>query len=459
MSLGNVRSAVSAKRDELRTRLWPVPACGVLAGLLLGILLPRLDANIDGRLPTAVTAYLFGGGSSAARTLLGTVAASLITVTSLTFSLTVLTLQLASSQFSPRLLRTFTRDRFVHFTLALFLATFTCALAVLRSVRDATNDGAVFVPQLAVTVVFALGVASVLGLVLFLAHLAQEIRVETMLRKVHADANETIRRVLNEREVGLAVCTGPAPPPDAIPLPAGASGFLVQVDEDALLTAALDADANVLLERSAGSSLVRGTPVGVCWPRGAAFAPDTLARLRERVAGALTTGFERTAVEDVGYGLRQLADVATKALSPGINDPTTAVHALGHISALLCALAGRDLEPRLLCDDEDRVRVVLYRPDFSDLLEVGLTQPRRYGAADPFVLARLFTLLRELAWCVDQPVQRNAVSEQLARLRASVAAQDFDDSERSRLAGLADLVEHAKAGCWVTSPQSTWVDR
>ncbi len=459
MVLGKLRSAVDARREEFRAQLWPLPACGALAGLVVGVLVPRLDARVDDRLPTALAGILFGGGPSAARTLLGTVAASLITVTSLTFSLTVLTLQLASSQFSPRLLRTFTRDRFVHATLALFLATFTCALAVLRSVRDAAEGRAVFVPQLGVTVVFALGVASVLGLVLFLAHLAQQIRVETMLRNVHRDASETIRRVLQERHPGVASPSGPAPTSAAVALLAGRSGFLVQIDEDALLAAAVDADAVVLVERSAGSSLVRGTPVGVCWPRAAMLTSDTLACLGERVAGALTTGFERTAAQDVGYGLRQLADVAIKALSPGINDPTTAVHALGHISALLNDLAGRDLAPRLLYDDQRRVRVMLHRPNFSELLEVALTQPRRYGAADPFVLARLFVLLRELAWCVEEPAQQEAVSEQLARLRASTAAQSFDDTERSQLANLANLVEHAQNRNWTVDPGSTWADR
>ena len=200
-----------------------------------------------------MTSYLFEGGPSAARTLLGAVAGSLITVTSLTFSLTVLTLQLASSQFSPRLLRTFTRDRFVHVTLALFLGTFTYALAVLRSVRDAGDDQPVFVPQLAVTLGFVAGVASVVGLVLFLAHLAQEIRVETMLRKVHAESVETIRRTLDRREHAVATVIGPTPPSNAVSLPADASGFVLAIDEEALLAAAIEADATVRVERSAAA--------------------------------------------------------------------------------------------------------------------------------------------------------------------------------------------------------------
>lgn len=193
-----------------------------------------------------------------------------------------------------------------------------------------------------------------------------------------------------------------------------------------------------------------GTPLGLAWPASAgSFGADAVVRLRGRVADAIETGFERTEDRDVAFGLRQLGDVACKALSPGINDPTTAIHALGHMSALLCQLAGRDLGPVLLRDEQGSVRVVLARPDLADLLEVTLTQPRRYGAADPMVLGRLLTLLRELAWTIQLTEQNEAVSFQLDRLRTTIAAQDFDPSEKARLDQLARLVEQALAGRWV----------
>ncbi len=229
------------------------------------MVLPLVDAAIDGSLPAS--GVLFTGGADAARTVLPSVSGSLITVTSLTFSLTVVTLQLASSQFSPRLLRTFTRDRFVHLTLALFLATFTYALTVLRSVRNESGGSAEFVPRLSVTVAYVLTVASVLGLVVFLAHLARQIRVETMLRTVFADADSTVRLLLDERDPDTPFHPPlPAPPSGAVPLLAGGSGFLVGVDESELLDAAIDAGAVVLLDRHPGSFVVAGTPIVLAWP-------------------------------------------------------------------------------------------------------------------------------------------------------------------------------------------------
>ncbi len=449
MRLPEVRAVLSALRDGMRTQLWPLPTVGVGLAVVLGVGLPRLDARIDPRLPSGVTIYLFSGGANAARSVLSAVASSLITVTSLTFSLTVVTLQLASSQFSPRLLRTFTRDRFVHVTLALFLATFTYALTVLRTVRTAADGQQVFVPQLSVTVAFVLALASVVGLVLFLAHLAREIRVETMLETVHTDASATIQQLLPERDPATHGDPTPPPPAGAVPLPAGSSGFLVRVDEAALLAAAVEADAILWVDRLPGSSLVAGTPLGVGWPRGAAqFDADTWTRLCDRVRASISTGFERTQVQDVAFGVRQLTDVATKALSPGINDPTTAVHALGHSSALLVELAGREMGARLLRDEHGVVRVTLRRPDLADLLELAIAQPRRYGATDPAVLSRLSWLLYELAWVVRQPEQNQAVADQLTRLRATTDAQNFDPAERAHLDTLTDRVQQALAGRW-----------
>ncbi|WP_307723989.1 DUF2254 domain-containing protein [Pseudonocardia hydrocarbonoxydans] len=450
----NRPGTVGAARDTLRTQLWPVPTIGVALAVALGVFLPRLDERIDDVLPASVTRYLFGGGAGAARSVLEAIAGSQITVTSLTFSLTIVTLQLASSQFSPRLLRTFTSDRFVHGTLALFLATFAYSLTVLRTVRTADDGQDAFVPQISVTLAFLLALATVVTLVLFLAHLASKIRVETMLREVHTSASDTADRMLSvDGEPPAGNSAPPDPPADAILVPAARSGFLGGVDEEALLHAAVDADAVVLVDRHPGSSLIAGTPVAACWPRAAAgFDPGTRSQLTERVATAISTGYERTAAQDVAYGLRQLTDVAVKALSPGINDPTTAVHALGHSAALLCELAGRDLGPRLLHDDEDRIRVVLRRPDLTELLDLAVSQPRRYGAADPAVLTRLMMLLRELGWTVDRPDQRRAVTDQLARLRHTVDAQDFDAVERTTLAELGVQVEQAATGKWMPNP-------
>ena len=436
--------------DAFRTQLWPLPATAAVVALVAGVALPRLDAHVDDGWPDPVPAYLFSGGAEAARSVLVAITGSLMTVTALTFSVTVVTLQLASSQFSPRLLRTFISDPLVQGTLALFLATFVYALTVLRTVRTDVSGQPGFVPQLALTVAFALTFLSVLALIGFLSHVVREIRVETMLRNVHHEASRTIETAFPPRDQPGAAHLLPRVPADAAVLLADSSGFLNSVDQAALLDAAIEGDVTISIDRAPGSSLVAGTPVGRLWTLAAVdpVPADRLAKLQDAAAKALHTGFERTAAQDIGFGLRQLTDVAVKALSPGINDPTTAVHALGHSSALLCELASHDPGPTVQSDEQGTVRLILTGPTLADLLELAIGQPRRYGATDPAVLARLFTLLRELAWSTHRPDHHQAVTDQLGRLRSTVADQHFDGTERRDLATLATSVEVALNHRW-----------
>lgn len=434
-------------RNAMRTQLWPLPTVGVLVALAFGVLAPRIDARVDDHLPAAVTSYLFGGGASAARTMLDAVASSLITVTSLTFSLTVVTLQLASSQFSPRLLRTFTRDLVVQGTLALFLGTFTFAITVLRTVRTADESTTVFVPQLSVTIAFVLTILSVIALVVFLAHLVRTIRVESMLQTVYDDALATIEQTLAGMDDPAPALPQP-PPSGAIPVLAATSGFVVRVKSAELVDAAADADAVCQIDCYPGASIVAGTPIGLVWSdNDHATDHDALDTLLAAARDAVVTGFERTESGDVAFGLRQLTDVAVKALSPGINDPTTALHALGHSAALLCELSERALGPRPTTDSEDVVRLVTAAPTLADLLATAVDQPRRYGSSEPQILDRLFMLLRELAWRTDTP-QHAPIHDQLRRLRAVAREASFDPTDQHRLTTSADLAQDALAHTW-----------
>ncbi len=440
-----MKTLVAAARDAVRSTLWPIPALAVIVALAVGMLLPLVDRVADDSLSDLWGRLLFDGDAGAASTVLSSVASSLITVTSLTFSLTVVTLQLASSQFSPRLLRTFTRDLFVQGTLALFLATFTYSLTVLRGVRQGGDKGDPVVPRMAVSLSYVLAVASVLALVAFLAHLARQIRVETMLRDVHRDADGAMRGFLDPLDEADDGPPPPAGPADAGLLLAPSSGFLIRIDQDRLLSCAVEANAVIEVDAHPGSFLVPGVPIGRAWTAsGGRLDPDTADRLLPAAAGCLHTGIERTVTQDVGYGLRQLTDVVNKALSPGINDPTTAVHALGHVSVLLCDLADRRLGDVVLRDDRGHPRVLLHRPDLEALLEASLAQPRRYGAADPQVLGRLFRLLVELGWRA-RPADGPVVLRHLGRLHDVAAAGDFDAHERLAFADLEHEVRSAVA--------------
>ena len=299
-------ASVIRLRASLRSRLWPLPAIIVVLAVATGLGLPRVDAHLDAALPTQLSDLLFGGDPDAARTLLDTVASSLITVTALTFSLTVVTLQLASSQFSPRLLRTFTRDLFVQITLALFLGTFAYSLSVLRSVRSGTTDstaagpatgdraGSVpaFVPQISVTLAFVLALASVvaLGAVPGTPHSADPRGIHARHRARGCQCNRSGDAAQSsKRQPGTvdddggtgAGCASEPPRGDGVGrftpadarfdrvaatlIAAPSSGFLTHLDEQALLGAAVAHDLVIALDVYPGCFLVEKTPLGRYW--------------------------------------------------------------------------------------------------------------------------------------------------------------------------------------------------
>ncbi len=439
-------------RDAARTSLWPLPAAAVVLAAAAGVLLPELDEAVDEHLPLWLEQYLFGGGPSAARTVLSSIASSLISVTALTFSLTVVTLQLASSQFSPRLLRNFARDLVVQCTLALLLATFTYALTVLRVVRTADEDRSVFVPQFSVTLAFLLALTSVMALVLFLAHLTREIRVESMVRNVHVDARSTANLLAADFRDDGSVELGqlPARPETAIIVVAPQSGFITHVDYTRLADAAINCDALICLERRVGDAVVEGTPIG--W----ASAVDQTHPLTDEQRSTLVNcadetidvGFERTSSQDIALGVRQLTDVAAKALSPGINDPTTAVHALNHSAAFLCEVSSDALGARGRLDESGRLRLAFALFTFGELLNAAIDAPRRYGAEDPDVLAAVFALLGSVAWITGE-TRAEEIESQLQRTRRVVESGDFDSANRQRLHAaerdVRDALEHGPA--------------
>ncbi|MFP7833541.1 DUF2254 domain-containing protein [Marisediminicola sp. LYQ134] len=452
-----MRTSASTVSDSMRTQLWPVPLAAVVVAFGLGLALPYVDSLVDQDLSPQWKSILFDGGSDAAKSVMETIAGSLITVTALTFSLTVVTLQLASSQFSPRLLRTFSRDRVVHNTLALFLATFTFSLTVLRSIRVDTEDQSGLVPRISVSLAFLLAIASVITLVGFLAHLAKQIRVETMLKDVHSESTKTVERVFPDDPDGttrrLEVHAGPGSDARSWSLlEADTSGFLLSIDTRAVLAAAVDVDAVIVVDAVPGDSLVTGVPFGrVIALDGREIDRDRVDRARRALADAITTGFERTSTQDVGFGLQQLLDVASRALSPGINDPTTAVHAIGHVSSLLVSIVERPTGAKTLLDDDDRVRVVVAFPTFDDLLDQAMRQLNAYAMSDPRTAERVIRLLREVGWRDRSGTYSEDISRQLGLVRAQIVDSVLSAEEKRSLVARCDDVTVAIAGDWTVA--------
>lgn len=418
--------------EGLRGSLWLLPAIGTVAAIVAGTLLPRVRVSED----STLDAVLFPGGPDAAQAMLQAVATSVITVTTLVFTLTVVALQLASTQFSPRLLRTFLRLPANQFVLSTFIATFVYCLAVLRWVRVTEP---IFLPKLAVSIAFVLVLLSVAALVFFLSHITTEIRISTLMWRVENDTVDTVERVHPDPYAAdVPAAHLPPRPVHAVPLPAHRSGIVQAVAAESLRQIGSDHGVMLVLACRVGDRLVREGTVAWAWSPDGTFK-ESLGALTDAVAQAVTIGYERTMQQDISYGVRQLTDVAVKAMSPGVNDPTTAVDAVGHLTAVLTVLARRRLEPLVVTEGED-VGFALDRPSFDDYLGMAVSQIRRYGAREPDVLLALLDLCREVIETALDPRHVAAVREQVRLIVAAGRRSLEEPKDVERVEDAAEVV-------------------
>jgi uncharacterized membrane protein len=442
----NARLRLAAMAEQLRSSLWGLPSAAVLAGLVLGTALAQVELPDD--LPGA--GLTFGGGPEGARQLLTAITSAMVTVTGTVFSITVVVLQLASSQYSPRLLRNFLRHRGTQVTLSMFLGTFAYALAVLRTIRAAADEAGreELVPSLAVTVAVLLVIASVGALVFFINHITQAIRVETIVRDVARDTLDVIDHLYPDA-VGaeMAAPRLPDPPRTAVAVSSPRSGHVQAFDSDRLLQAAEEHDLVLRIDAAGGDYVVESTTIAFAWTVAGTRPEIAEDELRRVVSSGLHIGDERTMQQDASFGIRQLTDVAVKAMSTGLNDPNTAMQVLGPLSSVLVRLAGRRLLHDLRTDAEGRVRVGIPRPSFRDHLHLAVEPILHYAGHEPFVMRRLCGLLNDVASAAPTESRRTVVRETIDRVVAHVEQHVDDDALLQRIrdaAGRARATSHGE---------------
>jgi uncharacterized membrane protein len=398
--------------ETLRERLWLIPAIAALIAGLLAWALVRIDHAIG----TSEATIFFGGGPESARLMLSTIAAAMLTFTGLVFSVTMLVLQLASSQFSPRVTRTFLRDRNNQLVLGIFVATFVYALLVLRDVRSAGNE--VFVPSIAVSGAFVLLLLSVAAFVFYIDHMAHAMRVTTIIASVAAETRAAIERCYPE---GLPASPNSGMLPDetaTIPAP-NQHGVIQALDVDHLERTAIESGTMLELIAAIGDPVPGGAPLVRVRGSGSVNAA--------RVLDAVALGRERAMGQDPAFGFRQLVDVAIRALSPGTNDPTTASQVIEQLHDLLRRLVGRSIGPIRRFDDTGAIRVLVPGPGWADYLDLACAEIAAYGARSSQVNSSLHRMLDDLENVVDED-RLAAVRVQRRRLATRPAAP-FDETQ------------------------------
>lgn len=386
--------------DYLKTSYWFIPTIMCVLAFALALILVEVDHQAK-KTTFEDTQILFLGGAEGARSLLSAVAGSIITVAGVVFSITIATLTQASSQFGPRLLRNFMRDRGNQIVLGTFVATFLYCLAVLRTVHGA-NEGfwKEFVPHISVTVAVALAILSIAVLIYFIHHVSASLQAPAVVANVANDLTSGVDRIFPERLGDGEVDPGDDPPPGSLPkdfessvasVLSARSGYLQAIDNDGVLKLCAGKDGVIIeLLRRPGDFVIEGQPLARVYPR--EKCDDAIAdRIREK----LYFGSERTSEQDVEFAIDQLVEIALRALSPGINDPFTAMQCIDWLGHALAKLGQRRFPSRYRFDEDSKKLCVIARvSDVDGVIDAAFDQIRQYGAGSVAVTARLLETLR-----------------------------------------------------------------
>ncbi|RSZ62126.1 DUF2254 domain-containing protein [Corynebacterium hylobatis] len=427
-------------RDSFADSLFLHPALIMLAGIALAVGATMLDDALGHGAGIPLTLSM---SSNAATWLLSTVAGAMITTVGVVFSLTVVSLQLASDQFSPRVMRSFIRDRLSQRVIGLLVGTFFYCVLVLPNVSGEATDPA---PQISLTIAVVLTLVTVIGIIIHLDHLAHGLQVGNVARLI-ADEGEKVAEALDTvpadlHEVDISEYRDV--PRDAAVIHATGHGWISQVDNRQLLHAA-PPGAVVRMETRVGAYIHAGEPLLTVWP-----APPE--RNRRELAAAVEVSDTRRMLQDVDFAVRQLVDIGLRALGPDINDPTTAIEVTLRLGSLLRTVLATPLPPPALQDREDRVLVQPWNLSHEEYIAHGFDQLRQDGVNHTEVAAALLRILRMLMTHVeeeDRPELVPALEHQMRMLLESLAERpDLHPEDLARLQSLVsgdtDPADHSR---------------
>ncbi len=398
---------------RLWTNYWFLPAAMVAVAVGLSFLLPWIDHDV-GAGAAVVPDWIYGGGPDGARALLTTIAGSMITVAALTFSITIVALSTASQQFGPRLLRNFIRDRGYQLVLGTFVATFVYCLLVLRTVRS--NGSHQFVPYVSLALGLAFAVAGVGVLVYFIHHATSSIRAESIVGTTGRELRAEIERMFPPTcELGMERRTRGRALPEGFPsgayeIAADSSGYVQSIDYDRLLDLAHENGLVLRFEHRVGRFLIQGSRLLDVWP-GDVPSGDLSKELNE----CFTLGTQRSLHPDVESGIDQLVQIAMRSLSPGINDPDTAIACVDQLSDSLGVIGGRDIVPALR-SYEGEVRLVTYPLTYAGLVDAAFSRIRQCAHGNLPVILRLLEAIASLAPSAAHDAYRSALLQQAEML-------------------------------------------
>lgn len=398
--------------ESLRTSYWFIPSIMSAAAVVLAVAAIWLDHTWKVKGPWLEN-WVIASGPDGVRSLLNAVAASMITIAGVTFSITIVALSLASQQFGPRMLYNFMRDRGNQVVLGTFVATFLYSMILLRSVDGGGDSG--FVPDVAVGIGMLLTLASLGVLIYFIHHISASIQADNVVAAVMDDLNITLDRIcgvdaMKEDDSGECDTEERPPPPlegQCRPILSRHTGYVEAIAEEDLVRLAERLDVVIKLRKRAGHFMMRGQVLAEIAPPDK-LDDESLATIRH----AFLYGTKRTHVQDIEFGMDQLVEIALRALSPAINDPFTARMCVDHLGQAIARLARQGTQTAVLRDASGKVRVITDPPTFEGIVDTAFDQIRQNMWPHVAVAIRILEVIAAVAPFCRSDMHRGPLRKQ-----------------------------------------------
>lgn len=425
-----MKTILSNYWETVRTSFWFIPSMMLVIALLMSFNLIGLDRFLDFD-SFEYYGIAYSVSPDGARTILSVIAGSVLSVAGVTFSITIVVLNLASSQFGPRLIRNFMKDQTTQAVLGVFVASFLYCLLVLRAVQ--TTGSEQFVPNLSIIFAILLAVLDSCVLVFFIHHVATAIQADKVISETSKELQYAIKHKfpdeLQMNNNGRKREEVEKPEIDELyhythRIAAQKSGYVQVIDYHRLIQTAEDNDYQIRLQFRPGQFVATGSHLVIVISENIFDVS-----LADGIANALVIGDQRTPEEDVEYSIHQLVEVAVRALSPGINDPYTAIACIDQLSAAMCCLATRRFPSAYRRDSQDVIRVITTPTSFTGMLNASFDQIRQYGQTTVSVVIRLLEALTTIAGQSRTVNQRKAIHRQADMVLRSSEKSGFDDND------------------------------
>lgn len=411
--------------DKLRTGFWFLPLIMSLSAITLHFILIWVDRRYNHDILVKLQ-FIWVGGLDGAREVLSTIATTTISLTGVTFSITIVALSLASSQFGPHILRNFLRDRGNQFVLGTFVSTFIYALFVLRTLSEI--NGEAFVPWVSITFSIFLSMASLATLVYFIHHISVSIQAPNVVHEAFRELQAGIKQLFPDKDLKpLRQFSDSNNWTEAFTVYSEKSGYLQSIGSNTLAHLAKQEGCVLRTALRPGAYVLNKDPLLQVLP-GVKLSD----RLAEKLRNQFILGPSRTPLEDIECSISQIVEIAVRALSPGINDPFTAIHCLDCLTAALSEMLERRFPECFQLDEEQNIRFLFPPIMFEEILHLAFSPIRQYTTSSQMVMRRLAECLKKLKGRAIQDVHRHDIQTEIEFLLESIRQSTLPETDRRR---------------------------